>query len=375
LVHLLERPEGADPAAVEAYLAGRATPVVEGPTVTFVWRGEATEVRLRHFIYGLGAAQPLHRVHGTDVWYRVVEVPPNSRFEYKFEVFRGGRRELVRDATNPHTARDPFGSNSVCHGTGYRVPDWIEPDPAARPGRIEEAVVSSHALGGDRGVRVYLPARLRATRRYPLLIVFDGYDYVRYARLQTVLDSLIHRNEIAPLIVVLSPSDDRFREYTANPDHAAFVVRELLPWVEATYPVRDRPTDRGLMGASLGAVAALSAAWRHPGVFGKLLLQSGSFAFTDIGESERGPVLASVVPFVNGFRADPGKPADRIFISCGVYESLISENRSLVAMLQGTDNVLRYVEARDGHNWENWRDRLREGLAWLFPGPAGLIYE
>ena len=31
------------------------------------------------------------------------------------------------------------------------------------------------------------------------------------------------------------------------------------------------------------------------------------------------------------------------------------------------------VEARDGHNWENWRDRLREGLAWLFPGPLGFL--
>ena len=30
---------------------------------------------------------------------------------------------------------------------------------------------------------------------------------------------------------------------------------------------------------------------------------------------------------------------------------------------------VRFVEARDGHNWENWRDRLREGLSWLFPGP------
>jgi enterochelin esterase family protein len=37
--------------------------------------------------------------------------------------------------------------------------------------------------------------------------------------------------------------------------------------------------------------------------------------------------------------------------------------------------TVRYVEARDGHNWENWRDRLREGLSWLFPGPIGLVYE
>jgi enterochelin esterase family protein len=36
---------------------------------------------------------------------------------------------------------------------------------------------------------------------------------------------------------------------------------------------------------------------------------------------------------------------------------------------------VKYEEARDGHNWENWRDRLRAGLTWLFPGPVGMIYE
>ena len=30
---------------------------------------------------------------------------------------------------------------------------------------------------------------------------------------------------------------------------------------------------------------------------------------------------------------------------------------------------VRYVESRDGHTWENWRDRLRDGLSYVFPGP------
>ena len=49
--------------------------------------------------------------------------------------------------------------------------------------------------------------------------------------------------------------------------------------------------------------------------------------------------------------------------------------RSLVPLLQGTGMEVKYVESRDGHNWENWRDRLREGLSWLFPGPLWMIYE
>ena len=79
--------------------------------------------------------------------------------------------------------------------------------------------------------------------------------------------------------------------------------------------------------------------------------------------------------FVNEFRERPGKPAEKVFLSCGIYESLIYENRSLLPLLQSTTMQVRYVEARDGHNWDNWRDRMREGLSWLAPGPLWMVYE
>src|SRR5207247_6149744 len=104
-------------------------------------------------------------------------------------------------------------------------------------------------------------------------------------------------------------------------------------------------------------------------------LQSGSFAFSDIGRHARSPVFDPVAEFVNDFRRAPGRVSERLFVSCGVYESLIYENRSLVPLLQATGMEVKYVESRDGHNWEDWRDRLREGLSWLFPGPLWMIYE
>ena len=62
-------------------------------------------------------------------------------------------------------------------------------------------------------------------------------------------------------------------------------------------------------------------------------------------------------------------------MTCGIYESLIYENRSLVPLLQRQNIELRFEEARDAHNWENWRDRLQSGLSWLFPGPDWMVYE
>ena len=90
------------------------------------------------------------------------------------------------------------------------------------------------------------------------------------------------------------------------------------------------------MGASFGAVAALSAAYRYPGVYGSLLLQSGSFVFTDIGNDHGGgPAFEPVVRFVNRYRAAPRRVADRVFVSCGVYEPLIIRNRSMVPDVRG----------------------------------------
>lgn len=375
ILELLEQNESLDKAAIDAFIETNGSPIVEGPTITFLYRGRVDEVRLRHFVYGLPSSQPFRHIRGTDLWYLSMEVPRGSRIEYKLELDVHGVTRLVRDPLNKKLSHDPYGANSVCFATGYHTPDWTKHDPDAREGTIEEVTIGSAVFGGDRSVQVYLPARMRATRRLPLMICFDGEDYVRFAKMKIVLDNLIHRYEIAPMIVVLTQSPDRMTEYAANETNSQFVVEELLPFVEERYPTRGRPKDRALMGASLGAVASFHAAYRNPGVFGNLLLQSGSFAFTDIGESRKSPILEPVVAFVNELRAEPGRPVERIFVSCGTYESLIYENRSLVPLLQATGMDVKYVEAKDGHNWDNWRDRLRAGLSWLYPGPIGLVYE
>lgn len=364
------------PERTDAFLKGRTFPIAEGNRTTFLYRGQADEVLLQHWIHGLPTAQPFTPVPGSDLWYLVMDLPSSSRVEYKLILRRAGREEMIKDPMNPLEARDPFGANSVCQAGGYQVPDWTEPDPEARPGWIEPVMLRSEALGSVVRVGVYHPARFRPERRYPLLVVHDGRDYLRFSEFKTVLDNLIHRLEIAPMIVALvDPVGNRLEEYADHEPHARFLTEELVPAMEQRFPLAGRPGARGLMGASFGAVAALSTACRYPGFYGRLLLQSGSFAFTDIGSNRRGPVFDPVVEFVNRFRETPVRAAEEVFLSCGIYESLIYENRSLVPVLQDVGMKVRFVEARDGHNWVNWRDRLREGLSSLFPGPLWMVYE
>lgn len=370
---LLQTPP--DPAAIDQFIAANAFPLVDEHNITFVYRGHADSLFLRCWIAGLNTAQPFSPITGTDLWAVTIELPPGSRIEYKFERVLGEHRELIIDPLNPVLAQDPFGANSVCQGAGYERPDWTLTDPDARNGTLVPARVPSAAFGDTREILIYLPARFRRNRRYPLLIVHDGADYLNFANLGTVLDNLIHRLEIPPMLVVLTQSGNRLVEYAGDERHAAFVADELPAYMAREYPLIDEARARGMMGASFGGVATLHAAWRHPGRFGNLLLQSGSFAFSDLGEHQRGAVFDPVVEFMNTFRANPGIPSEKMYVSCGIYESLIYENRSLVPLLQRQNIELRFEEARDAHNWENWRDRLQNGLSWLFPGPLWMVYE
>jgi len=365
-------------ALVDAFLADHDFPLVDAAAAVFVYRGgpEVTDVLLVHWVFGLESRVPFLQLPGTTLRYLPVELPTAARIEYKLEVARGEVRSWVRDPLNPQQAFDPFGSNSVCTMPGYVVPRWVSPEPDVRPGRMVSFGVQSAVFGGTRTVQVYLPAEFEPTQALPLVICHDGPDYLGFASIRTVLDNLIGRNEVAPLLVAFVSGEDRNREYGADPRQPDHLVLEVLPALRDRFRISDDPADLGLMGASFGGVASLFTAWQHPGVFGRLLLQSGSFVFTDVGHHGRSELFDPVVSFVNALRAAPERTqVDRVFLSCGTFESLIWFNRSLGPILRRAGVEVRFVEANDGHNWIAWRDQLRAGLTWLFPGRLWMIYD
>jgi enterochelin esterase family protein len=366
-----------DAAAVDRFLARHEVPIVEGDRCTFLWRGEADEVFLVQRIVGLPDRLPLRRLWGTDLWYLVLEVPTGSRINYQIEVRRGEHVECGNDPLNHKISYSPVGTSSVCFTSGYTTPDWTEPDHEARPGELTEIVVRSRALRRDCRVTLYLPARFRRTTTYPLLVVHDGGDFLQYTAAKTVLDNLIHRLDVAEVVAAFVHPQDRLVEYANSPGHARFLTRELLPRLEAELPLVGRRSGRCLLGSSFGAVASLATAYRAPDTYGALALMSGSFVFTDIGGVDHGggPVFDPVVAFMNRYRGRPRRVADRVFMSCGIFEPLIVPNRSMVHTFESTGMAVRFVETRDGHDWENWRDTLRDALSWVYPGPQKLIYE
>jgi enterochelin esterase-like enzyme len=353
--------EIADQESIDRFIAEREFPIVEPGQATFLFRGTADSVSLRPMIAGFPGVHRFSALNGHDLWWLELALPDGARLEYKLEVQRDHHAEWVNDPLNPLTTTNPFGTNSVCRGYGYKVPDFARIQEGTPHGKFEDQWIPSR-LGGDRKVTIYLPAAFDRARKFPLVFVHDGGDYLTYGSMALVLDNLIHRAVIPPVIAALSWPGDRLHEYAANPNHADFVVEEAMPRIEQTYPISER---RIVMGASLGAVAALHSAWRHTGAFTGLLLQSGTFAQTPGWESAQA-LLGPVADLLH--HLEPSRLPREVFISCGTYERMIGENRYMAQRLEKAGLKVKYSESRDGHTWEAWRDRLSEGLSWLLPG-------
>jgi enterochelin esterase family protein len=355
---------------VEAFLDKHAFPLVEPGAATFVFRGAAHEVSLLRFIHGGIDRRTFRHLSGTDLWLLRLPVEDAGRFEYKLAVTRDGHEDWIVDPLNPARAGDPFGENSVCRTFGYARPAWSEPRGAA-PGRIEAIAVTSRAFGETRTERVYLPAGHDPTQTYPLVIIHDGPDFVSYADLPVLLDNLIAAGDIPPVIAALVRTHDRMGEYAHGRRHARYLVCDLLPALGARWRLADAPRDRVLLGASLGAVASLATAFRFPGVFGGLVLMSGSFIFDERKLALRPhPVFHRVARLVKALRRAPRLPHTRAFVSTGELEGLAAENRALASFLREGGVDVLFKSAWDGHHWHNWRDQLRDGLIWALRGEA-----
>ena len=274
---------------------------------TFAYVGPVETVRLVHFGVGLPDDLSFEPVDDSDWWVLPLAVPDGSRVEYKLEVVDSWGQHLVDDPLNPNVATNPFGANSVCEAHGYEPPLCVSYADDVPRGTFRDVHVSSAAFGRDVSVTVYEPAALANGERAPLLVVHDGGDYLRYAGASTVLDNLIHGDVIPPTFAAFVHPGERLAEYADDPRHATFLTDELVPRLEAELPLLGTPDGRCLMGASFGAVASLAAARRAPGTYGRLLLQSGSFAGAGVGCRRRAePLWRPVRRFVQDYLAEPG---------------------------------------------------------------------
>jgi enterochelin esterase family protein len=329
------------------------TPVLDGGDATFLWQGERPPQLIGDFT-GWEHGDPLDlEAIDPGVWALKLPFPDDAYLEYAF--WLDGQR--VADPLNPHTTPDGFG-----HDNHYFYMPGASPTSLIRRRRVARGELSRYVVedpfllaGSSRPVYLYRPA---AAGPYPLLVVLDGQDYRRRAKLTNMLDHLIAQDRIRPLALALLHHGGRARgvEYACSEATLGVLTEYVLPLARRELDLVDveaQPGAYGVLGASMGGLMALYAGLRMPHVLGHVLSQSGAFTLGD-----HDTVVWDLV------RHGPRRSL-RIWMDVGRYEWLLDCNRRMHDLLVERGYEVRYQEYNTGHNYPAWRDRLPEALLWL----------
>jgi predicted alpha/beta superfamily hydrolase len=260
---------------------------------------------------------------------------------------------------------------------------------------------TSAIFGNSRILRVLLPPGYdqpaNERRRYPVLYLNDGQNLFDAAtstftgqewRVDETVRALVGAGRIPPIIVVgidHAGRRERFHEYFPYRDeflrppdprpqgarYPAFLVDEVIPYVERRYRADRDATHRGLGGSSAGGLAAIYAVAKRPGVFGRLLVESPSIYVDD----------AHVLKDAAATRAWPR----RIAIGAGTAEGgqttcdpgattpepdVVADLRRFAQLLgdRGVEpaRIRLTVTPCGRHDEGAWADRLPDALAFLY---------
>ncbi len=331
------------------------TPVIDGDTATFIWRGKAPVSLVGDYEDWRGKPLPLERV-APGLWARSLTLPRDAYVEYALLNERGRR---VKDVLNPRVSDNGFGDFNHC----FYMPDGGPPETLDRPRGAPRGQVKRHvletadmAVGGKRTVFLYAPP---AHGPVPLLVVLDGDDYLRRVKLPEVVESLMARGLMQPvaLALVSNGGEARSVEYTCSEYTVDLLLRRVLPLAREHLPLVDEAGAHAVLGASFGGLMALFAGLRAPEVFGKVLAQSGAFAVDG-----RDFVVFDLA------RQAARRPLD-VWMDCGRFEVLLEGNQRMAPLLAASGHRVEYREYNGGHNYPAWRDDVWRGLQWLFPRP------
>ena len=178
-------------------------------------------------------------------------------------------------------AAAPAQAQTVTAGTPYCV---LAPTPEigltevarSQEGRVVSLELDSSAMGRVMEAKVLLPPKFKPNREYPVLYLFHGSlgeegDWLALGDAERIVGN-------RDLIVVMADGGrmGSFSDWYGTvagegaraPAWESFHVRELIPYVDATFPTIGDASGRFIAGLSSGGHGAMKYAAQNPGLFG-----------------------------------------------------------------------------------------------------------
>lgn len=251
------------------------------------------------------------------------------------------------------------------------------------------AAFSSDKVGESFDLQVFLPPNYHKNSQHlPILFLNDGQDAEALA-LAYRLHLSSQYDTISDFILVAIQAVDRMHTYGTSQvldykkrgsrakAYGAFIVEELLPWLQLQYRISHKAQAHTIAGFSLGGLSALDIVWNYPDIFGQVGVFSGSLWWRSQAFDPADPDAHRIMH--DTMAAGPKKEGLRFWFQTGTLDE--KEDRNNNGVIDSIDDTLdliqilrdlkyeaiEYVEVEGGeHNPQTWGRVFPQFLRWGF---------
>jgi enterochelin esterase family protein len=229
--------------------------------------------------------------------------------------------------------------------------------------------IDSRALCNHRSIWIYGPVNGGAVSN--LVVFLDGELFLKHLDALALINRLAAEHELADSLFVfvsMHSQAARLSECSCHPQFARFIAVELVEFMEVSYPELKKVQQRVLAGVSFSGLAAVFTAGQFPGVFQKIIAQSGSFWWKDCWLIKHLSKMTKRLPA--SFYLDVGARETEIDVEGDPTEdtfqstSQIDSVKQLRDTLAGQGCPVNYVEFSGGHEAKEWAQTLPGALIW-----------
>ena len=246
--------------------------------------------------------------------------------------------------------------------------DWDRLDDIPH-GSVTRQYFPSSVTGKHEICLVYLPPAFDWRKQYPVLYLQHGYGenetgWIYQGHAGRIADRLLFEGRMEECIIVMGNGMVRVegvdeKQLIQRALFPELLVADLIPFIEAKYPVKTDKWSRAMAGLSMGSYQTSLVTFAHPELFGYAGLFSG-FLRAPWGEepSDRLAMLDDPERFRESFRIfyRAMGTEDKFFDSFEKDDVFLAEKQ--VSMIRKT--------FPGGHDWGVWRRCLHDFLPLLF---------
>lgn len=350
---------------------------------TFIWR--SSELKESLFVYiDIYSQSPsiyqkwnrFSRIAGTDVYFFEIELPLAWTGSYVLVTASeeapetdcaATRRAWWQTQLKQSAQIDPFNQHRFYTGHLARYINQIQLESTKF--LIDDYPItktfqwSSRLCQQDYLVDVFI-SHQSTQEDLPLIILLDGQLWSRELSIIPEIQHLTDSNKIRPAVYVFVHSlnsQQRQQDYGCHDAFSQALVYELIETLLKEYSFISK-TDITLCGQSLGGLCALHSALLFPTIFTSLILQSGSYWWSDFSNSTLGQKYKGNILELLQNRSHPLSKTTQIYISAGTYETDMRDDALQLYQQLQSFNQVSFHSFSGGHDAVNWRTDLLKAL-------------